>query len=182
MFKDNLLFKEEQEEIANSIVENFKPGTNIGNGLVICIFGISGTGKTEVAWWTSRKLYDKNFSSHIISLDRFYRIPVLDREDYRRRTRIIGAEEMDWIRIEEEIEAFRTLDKIDVLIVEGLYAGYIEPSNLRVYLEGTIESTYEFRKLRGKENPDSSWRHFILTKENDAVFKSLKDTDEIYKT
>ena len=148
MFKDCLLFKESQEEIASNIASAYKKDVNIGNGLVVSIFGVAGTGKSEIAWWVARKLYGMNFSSHIIALDRFYKIPVLEREDTRRRTKIIGPDEMDWDRINEEIQFFKALDRIDVLIIEGLYSGYVEGCNLRVYLEGDVKSTYSFRKER----------------------------------
>ena len=182
MFKDNLLFCEKHEEVANQIVSAYQPGINIINGLVVVIFGGAGTGKSEVAWWLSRKLYCKNFSSHILGLDRFYKVPVEEREATRKTTLEIGPNEIDFERVADEVELFYNNDHIDVLIIEGLYAGYIPISNLRVYLSGDLDSTYEFRKRRGKENPDSDWRKFVIQKEQEAVVKSLKDGDEIYTT
>jgi len=180
MFKDNLLFKEIHETVAHDVVQAFRPGLQTHNGIVIAVFGISGTGKSEVAWWIARKLYGKNISSHVIALDRFYKIPVHDREHHRRQTNIIGHEEMDFDRINKEIDKFYSLDKINVLILEGLYAGYVSRSNMRVYLAATIDSTYEFRKLRGKENPDSKWRQYVLQRECESVVKSRKAEDEVY--
>jgi len=180
LFKDNLLFQEQHEDIASDISTAYIPGINIGNGLTISIFGSSGTGKSEVAWWLSRKLYCKNFSCHTVALDRFYKIPVEEREDHRKRTKIIGPKELDFERIDYEIAEFKKRNRIDVLIIEGLYAGYVDGTNMRVFLEGSVNSTYSFRKMRGKENPDSDWRKFVLEREHAAVLRSVREDDEIY--
>lgn len=155
-------------------------GANIGNGLIVSICGFPGTGKSEIAWWLNRKLYRMNVSAHTMSLDRFYKEPVESRSRVRKETGCIGSEEMDWSRIEEELETFKNLNRISVLIVEGLYAGYVKHTNLSVYVDGDLDETYKIRKLRHKEDPDSDWRREVLKKECASISAMKHRADEVY--
>ena len=173
MFNESLLFKEEHEVKAKKIMENLPEARQ-----VICIAGISGSGKSEVAWWLARKLYRKNITSHIINLDRFYKVKVDDRTEHRIKTGVIGWQEMDWLKINQEVVNFHSCyDSFDYLIVEGLYGGYVNSGCFKVFLDA--EDTYEFRKLRGKENPDDNFRKFVLYQENYSVLKKKDEADLI---
>ena len=155
-FNESLLFLKEHEEKAEKIISLIDTYPTS-----LSVFGVSGTGKSEVSWWISRKLYKKGISSHMVSLDRYYQTKVSERNKVRKETSVIGHLEMDWKRINAEFWWFAK-GGADVLIFDGLYAGYIERADLKICLDGDGDSTYEFRKLRGKENPDSDWRKYVV--------------------
>ena len=170
MFKDILLFEEEHRRKANEITAHLLLNMR---KLVVGVCGISGTGKSEIAWWINRLLYKNNTSGHIVNLDRFYKIPVEKREEFRRETRVIGPAEMDWKSINAEIFRFRNND-FDVLIFEGLYAGYVD-TNYLYYIEKS--DAFKFRKLRGKEDEENAFRRFVVKMESHAVEKTRDCAD-----
>ncbi len=172
-FNESLHFKEEHKFKAQWIKDEYRNEKWEKGNLIITIGGGPGTGKSEIAWWLARKLYRIGVCSHILSLDRFYKIPVCDRNKKRRITKIIGYKEMDWRRINKEICEFRN-NLVKILIVEGLYSGYIKDVDLKVHLEGSMQDTYDFRKIRGKENPDSTWRKYVIRREYKSIEK-IKD-------
>lgn len=171
--------------------------------IVVTIAGISGTGKTEIATVLQNNLfYWHKLRAKIIHIDDYYRTDFHTRNDARKETGIIGKEEINWMKLSHIISIFRSnlpklyvrrihkfLDsveyvisnnrKIDVLIIEGLYANYLDDRDFSVYLEGNTKQTYEFRKRRGKENPDDDFRKLVLKKESEDVINSRKFSDMI---
>ena len=142
---------------------------------VLNICGISGTGKTEIASDVHRELYLHGISSHIVNMDKFYRVNADVRNTWRKKTKTIGHEEMDWNKIEKELMIFDNND-IQVLIFEGLYAGYVE-GGITFYIEGNIESTDEFRKLRGKEDEEDLWRQHVVAMEYSDILANSHNHD-----
>ena len=173
MFTDILKFTKEHEDKANKIVDLYLEVTlsNSYEG-IICICGISGTGKSEIAWWVSRKLYKMGISSHKINLDRYYKTQVVEREQVREETDIIGHREMDWDKINEEINCFNHND-IRVLIFEGLYAGYI--NGITFFIDTDLEKAKKFRVERGKEREDTAWRKYVVKRENEEILRKKED-------
>ena len=171
--------------------------------MVITIAGISGTGKTEVATVLQNNLfYWHKLRAKIIHIDDYYKTDYHTRNSSRKETGIIGKEEINWEKLNHIVSIFRSnlpklyvrrihkfLDsveyvisnnrKIDVLIVEGIYANYLDDKDFSVYLEGNIEETYAFRKKRGKENPDDDYRRLVLKKESKDIIRSRKFSDMI---
>lgn len=171
-FKDIFIFKEEHEHKASKIMDLFLED-NIRNSYegIISVCGISGCGKSEIAWWVARKLYKFGISSYVINLDRFYKVPVEGREEHRKDTGIIGHQEMDWDRINAEVKHYNNHD-IKVLIFEGLYAGYIGGTQ-SYYIESSLEDAEYFRKLRGKEDEYSEWRAYVVGEEMSDIQKAM---------
>ena len=67
---------------------------------------------------------------------------------------------------------------IDILIVEGLYAGYLKESALKIYFKGTAQQTLNFRKERGKE-VINKFRIKVLKKEESDIVKLRNGSDLI---
>ena len=84
MFNESLLFKEEHEVKAGNILSAIR-GLPTGRK-VITIYGESGSGKSEVAWWLNRKLYREGVPAYVVSMDRFYKVKVGDRTQHRIET------------------------------------------------------------------------------------------------
>ena len=170
---------------------------------IVTISGISGTGKTEIASVIQHDLFYKHgLRAKQIHLDDYYKTDFHSRNNIRKETGIIGKDEISWKKLEKVVRKFRSNDlklyvqrihrflddveycispnrKIDILIVEGLYGSYLSDKDFSVYLDGNIEDTYKFRKLRGKENPDDDFRRTVLEKESNCVVQSKKLSDLI---
>jgi uridine kinase len=171
--------------------------------MIVCIAGISGTGKTEIAHVLQSMLYQGiNKHTRIIHIDDYYYSSYLKRDQIRRRTGIIGKAEINWQKLDRIACRFKANSsklylqhihkylegiehvvspgrKIDILIVEGLYALYLNQIDFGIYLDGEISDTQEFRIRRGKENPSSEFRQTILELERDDVHKSREVADLI---
>ena len=170
---------------------------------VIALGGESGTGKTEVAYVLQQRLYEEyNIRVKLIHIDDYYFTYWNERNDIRKKNGIdsVGQNEIDWKKIKNIITSFKkrkqynkvqrihrwtdqieqvTIDnsKIDLFIVEGLYALYLkEFADFKVYLSGTSKDTEEFRVERGKEK-QTTFRKKILQKEGMVVRASKKDAN-----
>ena len=68
--------------------------------------------------------------------------------------------------------------RIDILIIEGLYANYIKESDYQIHLDGTFKDTKSFRIERMKE-PQNRFRDQVLRKEHNDVIKTVKNAELI---
>ena len=178
MHKDILMFLDEHKEKAQRIVDLFlEDSVRYGYSGRIHISGISGTGKSEIAQLVHRKLYELGICSFVLNLDKFYKIPAERRKIWRKDTGIIGHEEYDWDAIEKELIIFDN-NSIRVLIIEGLYAHYVE-GGLSFYIEGNIESTDSFRRLRKKEPEESDWRQYVVGCEYADILANKHKCDHV---
>ena len=69
---------------------------------------------------------------------------------------------------------------IDVLIIEGLYSGYMKNygyGDYSIFLEGSPKQTLAFRKKRRKENPNNEFRCRVVQKEYNIVSQLKKYAD-----
>ncbi len=125
-----------------------------------------------------------------------------ERNDVRKRNKIIGKKEIDWDKLNSLVNTFRgefykililqrinkftdsiekaiiNIDSIDILIIEGLYSLFLKDSDCKIYLDGTYKDTKNFRELRNKE-PQTPFRLKVLQKEHDDIIKSKKYADII---
>ena len=199
--KRDLIFKKTIE----SIIDQENPSR-----FVLTIGGSSGTGKTEIAILLQEALFnDYGIQSYVISLDDYYKVPWLERREYREKKGIesVGIKEINWRKVNDLINFYLNSihiyirpqkihkfindieyskvrkDSIDVLIIEGLYACDLKKSNLSVFLEGDYKDTEEFRVKRNKEIRDS-FRLSVLKKEQKDVEKTKEQADMFvpYKT
>jgi len=174
-----------------------------GKKMIITIAGMSGSNKTEISTVLQRLLWEKHrIRSKQLHLDDYYLNDYHNRNEARKQTDTIGREEIDWDKLNKVLKRFRSnkkklyvqrvhlfLDsleysispnhKIQILIIEGLFANYIQDKDFAIYLDGNPKQTYEFRKKRAKENPDDKFRQYVVQRECNCVVQSKQYSDLI---
>jgi len=199
MLGDILLINDMHKDAAQAIFEHIKTGCKNKDERYRCIVGISGesgSGKSELAHALGKLLKDNNIRVKIIHTDNYYKIQPLLREEWRRNKGFdkIGLDEYDWIKIRKTIRDFKEeqecmipcidlipeqvdklitdFSKVDLLIVEGLYAIKAPDIDLRVFIDLTYHETKINQIIRMKEAL-SNFRLGILEHEHQTVI-SLK--------
>ena len=141
-------------------------------------------------------LKEDNIRVKIIHTDNYYKIQPLLREEWRRNKGFdrIGLDEYDWVKIRKTIRDFREeqecvipcidlipeqvdklitdFSKIDLLVLDGLYAIDAPDIDMRVFIDLTYQETKINQIIRMKEEM-SDFRLNILEREHLAV-SSLK--------
>ena len=200
MIGDPLIIEEKHFKIAKEI------HSLVEKNNIVLIGGTSGTGKSEIADCIQSELYKRKLSSLVLSLDDFYSTMPSLRNANRKKMGVetVGLQEIDWdylIRICQDFKDkksihFRRVHKyadliehnsvdsndIDVLIVEGLYTGYLKKhgyGDCSVYLEGNPAQTLAFRQKRKKENPNNEFRKLVIQREFNVVCQLKKYADKI---
>ncbi len=195
MLGDILLINDMHKEAAQAIFERLKDSCSSKGERYRCIVGISGesgSGKSELAHSLGKLLKENNIRVKVIHTDNYYKIQPLLREEWRRNKGYdkIGLDEYDWIKIRKTIRDFKEeqecmipcidlipeqvdklitdFSKIDLLIVDGLYAINAPDIDLRVFIDLTYHETKINQIIRMKEAM-SDFRLGILEKEHQAV-------------
>jgi len=167
---------------------------------IIAIQGVSGSQKSELMECIQDLLYEHKKRSLGISLDEYYKIHFCDRTRVRKNKGLksVGLSEINWPLLKNIIKQFNKSakelhlqlinkytysyndlivyesDKLNYLIIEGLYAGYLKkyfPSIYVIHLEGNPTQTLSFRKKRKKEPEHTKFRTKIVNKEYRVVSK-----------
>ena len=199
MLGDVLLINDMHKDAAQAIFEKLMEGCGSKEERYRCIVGISGesgSGKSELAHSLGKLLKENNVRVKVIHTDNYYKIQPLLREEWRRNKGFdkIGLEEYDWIKIKKTIRDFKEeqecmipcidlipeqvdklitdFSKIDLLIIDGLYAINTPDIDMRVFIDLTYHETKINQIIRMKEAL-SDFRLGILEKEHQAVV-SLK--------
>lgn len=175
---------------------------------IITIGGGSGTSKSELGHVLQELLYKTNKKTILISLDDIYYTHFKDRLRIRKRKGIkaVGTQEIDWVTLKKIIKEFKKkkdmlslpvinkytnsyneeqvygADEINYILIEGLYANYLNKwklSNYAIHLEGNPEQTLKFRKKRKKENESSEFRKKVVQKEFKVVSQLRQYADII---
>ncbi len=199
MLGDILLINDMHKDAAQAIFERVVEDRHSKEEryrYIVAISGESGSGKSELAHALGKLLKDHHIRVKIIHTDNYYRIQPLLREEWRRNKGYdkIGLDEYDWIKIRKTIRDFKEeqecmipcidlipeqvdklitdFSKIDLLIIDGLYAINTSDIDLRVFIDLTYHETKINQIIRMKEAM-SDFRLDILEKEHQAVV-SLK--------
>lgn len=199
MLGDILLINDMHKEAAQAISERLESLCREKGERYRCIVGISGesgSGKSELAHALGKELKQKHIRVKVVHTDNYYKIQPLLREEWRRNKGFdkIGLDEYDWIKINKTIRDFKEeqecmipcidlipeqvdklitdFSKIDLLIIDGLYAIKAPDVDLRVFIDLTYRETKINQIIRMKEAM-SEFRLAILEKEHQAVV-SLK--------
>lgn len=202
MINDRLIVLPQHRKKARKILRNCK----INKKSIILIGGSSGVGKSEVADCLQELLFKKKLYSLSLSLDDFYVTHPIIRNYNRKKMGLdsVGLSEIDWeslCRICEDFKnnkpiAFRRTHKyadiiehnivesqdVHILLIEGLYVNYLRKYNygdISLYLEGNPEQTFEFRKKRGKEDEDDTFRQKVVQREFNIVCQLKRHADVI---
>lgn len=199
MLGDVLLINDMHKEAAKTICERVMADRDAKEEryrYVIGISGESGSGKSELAHALGNCLKQNNIRVKVIHTDNYYKIQPLLREEWRRNKGFenIGINEYDWIKISKTLRDFKEeqecmipcidlipeqvdklitdFSKVDLLIVDGLYAIKASEIDMRVFIDLTYHETKINQIIRMKEAL-SDFRMSILEKEHQAV-ASLK--------
>jgi uridine kinase len=163
---------------------------------VVAISGESGSGKSELAHSLALLLRKEGARPKILHTDNYYLVPPTERKAYRVESNFeeVGLDEYDWRLLNRNIDEYRfsreamlpcvdivtdevdqlltDFSKVDVLVVDGLYAMGIEGADLCIYIDLTWHETKKNQELRGKESTDYN-RMQVLEKEHEGV-RSLR--------
>jgi len=199
MLGDILLINDMHKDAAQAILERVVEDRNSKEEryrYIVAISGESGSGKSELAHSLGKLLKDNYVRVKVIHTDNYYKIQPLLREEWRRNKGfdMIGIDEYDWIKIRKTIRDFKEeqecmipcidlipeqvdklitdFSKIDLLIIDGLYAINAPDIDLRVFIDLTYHETKINQIIRMKEAM-SDFRLGILENEHQAVV-SLK--------
>jgi uridine kinase len=204
MLGDILLINDMHKEAAQAIYERVIKDLETKEEryrYIVGIAGESGSGKSELAHALGKVLKVNNVRVKVIHTDNYYKIQPLLREEWRRNKGFdkIGTDEYDWIKIRKTIRDFKEeqecmipcidlipeqvdklitdFSKIDLLIVDGLYAIKAPDIDLRVFIDLTYHETKINQIIRMKEAM-SDFRMNILEREHQAV-ASLKPSADL---
>ncbi len=203
MLGDVLLIQETHKKAAADIKEYMvkdlesKPK---GYKYIVAISGESGAGKSELSHSLAKLLKEDDIRVKVLHTDNYYIVPPLLRNEWRKTHGIesIGIDEYDWNLIHQNIREFKEsreammpcidiipeqidklitdFKKVDLLVVDGLYAIKTDHIDMRVFIDLTYHETKMTQIIRGKE-PLNEYRAQVLEKEHQNVIslKSMAD-------
>ena len=171
----NELHKAAAEAIAHRILidKGKKPGAY---KFVVGISGETGAGKSEISHSVALFLKKKNIRVKILNTGNYYKVSPLLITEWRKTKGIetVGVSEYDWYMLSRNIQDFKEdresmmpiidvvpdlmdklitdFRKIDLLIINGLYAIKADGLDLRVFAEFDYHDLQAERTRRKKEN------------------------------
>ncbi len=208
MLGDVLLINDQHKSAAEVIRDRVLDDLNgmlnesPGYKFVVAISGESGAGKSELAHSLALLLKQCDIRVKILHTDNYYHVPPLERRAHRilHDYESVGFNEYDWDLLHDNIEDFRydrqvfipcidiiteeidqlftDFSKIQLLIIDGLYAIRTDDIDLRVFIDLTYHETKLNQKLRCKE-PTDGYRWQVLEREHLHV-RSLKPLADLH--
>jgi len=158
--------------IAQKVISEIKPK------YIVTITGENRTGKAATAHALGVKLRKEGIKAKVIHMANYYKLSGKEREIERLETNFtkVGPNELDWDKLNQNIADFKEgkksifplrdginyqidllqvdFQEIEVLIINGLYALYIDEADLKVYIESTYEETIDEEPIPIGEQPD----------------------------
>jgi len=208
MLGDVLLINDQHKSAARSILQRVQEDRRemekqCGScKFVVAISGESGAGKSELAHSLALLLKALDIRVKILHTDNYYRIHPLERRAHRVNSAYesVGVDEYDWELLHENIDDFRQnrqvfipcidiiteevdqlftdFSKIELLVIDGLYAIRTEGVDLRVFIDLTYHETKINQLLRCKE-PTDGYRWQVLEREHYHV-RALKPLADLH--
>ena len=199
MLGDVLLIKDIHKEAAEAIARRVikeKEKKPKSYKFIVAISGESGAGKSEVSHSLAQLLKNQHIRVKVLHTDNYYKIPPLLRSEWRRTKGFdsVGINEYDWNLLHRNLQDFREdresmmpcidiipeqvdklitdFQKIDLLVIDGLYALKADDIDLRVFIDLTYHETKLSQIVRGKEVMNE-FRANVLEREHQNV-KSLR--------
>jgi len=199
MLGDILLINERHKSAAESIAQRVleeKEKKPKMYRYIVAISGESGAGKSEVSHSIALYLKEEQIRVKVLHTDNYYKVPPLLRNEWRKNQGIdtVGMNEYDWDLINRNIQDFKEeresmmpcidiipeqvdklisdFKKIDLLVIDGLYALKADNIDLRVFIDLTYHETKMTQIIRGKEKVND-FRMKVLEREHQNV-RSLK--------
>ncbi|NQU80865.1 MAG: uridine kinase [Bacteroidetes bacterium] len=199
MLGDILLIKDIHKEAARAIKKRIIADLEKKKRryrYIVGISGESGSGKSELAHTLGTFLKEDRIRVKVIHTDDYYKIQPLLRTEWRRTKGFdkIGINEYDWVKIRKTIRDYKEKQecmmpcidiipeqvdklitdfaKIDLLVLDGLYAIKADNLDLRVFIDLTYQETKISQIERLKETYNKE-RLEVLEREHINV-NSLK--------
>jgi uridine kinase len=141
-----------------------------GYKYIVAISGESGSGKSELSHSLAKLLKPEKIRVKILHTDNYYIIPPLLRNEWRKNIREFKEDREAMMPcidiIPEQVDKLITdFRKVDVLVLDGLYAIKTDHVDLRVFIDLTYHETKMTQIIRGKE-PMNDWRAKVLEREH----------------
>lgn len=198
MLGDVLLINDQHKSAAKAIFDRVLHDLELlekqgqSGKFVVAVSGESGAGKSEISHSLALLLKARNIRVKILHTDNYYRVHPLDRREHRisNNYELVGVEEYDWNLLHRNIDGFHQslkvsvpcidiitdevdelvtdFSKIQVLVIDGLYAIRTEGVDLRVFIDLTYHETKLSQLLRGKE-PADGYRRCVLERKHQHV-------------
>jgi uridine kinase len=203
MLGDILLIREEHnnaaEQIARKVSEERAKNPK-SYKFIVGISGESGSGKSEISHSLGLRLKKEHIRVKVLHTDNYFIVPPLLQSEWRKTKGIesVGFNEYDWNLIHRNIQDFKEdresmlpcidiipeqvdklitdFKKIDLLIIEGLYAIKSDGIDLRVFIELTNADTSAAGKTAAPEK--SEFARMVLEKEHQNIL-SLKPLSDL---
>jgi uridine kinase len=204
MLGDILLIRDSHinaaEQIAKKVIEE-KAKKPKAYKFIVGISGESGSGKSELAHSLGIRLKKEHIRVKVLHTDNYFKVPPLLLSEWRKAKGIetVGVNEYDWNLIHRNIQDFKEdresmvpcidiipgqvdklitdFKKIDLLIIEGLYAIKSDGIDLRIFIELTNAEIL----MSGKEistNEKSEFAKSVFDKEHQNIM-SLKHLSDL---
>jgi len=195
MLGDVLLIRDMHTAAAASIAEKLLEDRESKSKFykyIVALSGESGAGKSEVSHSLALELKKHSIRVKILHADNYYKIPPLLRTEWRKEKglKTVGIGEYDWHLIQRNILDFKEdreammpcidiipnqvdklitdFKKIDLLIIDGLYALKAEGIDMRIFIDLTYHETKISQIVRGKETLNT-FRNSVLEREHQNV-------------
>jgi len=205
MLGDILLIQDKHKAAGEIIIEKILK--NRKHKFILAISGESGSGKTELAHVIARGMRKHGIFAKPLHTDNYYMTDPLKRKAWRVEhgiENVVGYNEYDWDAIHKNMDDFRNgrtsempcvdlvteqvdrlitdFGKVDMLVIDGLYAIRANLVDLRIFIELTYLETKEkhTKDARGKEVMDEV-RWAVLGQEHKMV-QALKPKADLLIT
>lgn len=205
MLGDILLIQDKHKAAGEIIIDKILK--NKKDKFILAISGESGSGKTELAHVIARGMRKHGIFAKPLHTDNYYMSDPLKRKAWRVEKgieNVVGYNEYDWDSIHKNMDDFKNgrtsempcvdlvteqvdrlftdFSKVDMLVVDGLYAIKANHVDLRIFIELTYLETKEkhTKDARGKEVMDEV-RWAVLGQEHKMV-QSLKPMADLLIT
>lgn len=189
------------ESIARKVLEDREKQSKVYK-YIVAISGESGSGKSEVSHSLALVLKKQHIRVKVLHTDNYYKVPPLLRAEWRKTKGLdsVGVNEYDWNLIHRNIQDFKEdresmmpcidiipeqvdklitdFKKIDLLVIDGLYALKADGIDMRVFIDLTYHETKISQIVRGKENFDE-FRTAVLEREHQNVSNLMPLADFI---
>ncbi len=208
MLSDVLLIGEKHKSAAQEIAVRVVAerdailASRPGYRYMVAVSGESGAGKSELSHSLAQELKKSGIRVKVLHTDNYYTVEPSMRRADRESTNFdrVGIDEYDWGLLNGNIEDFRQsrqsimpcidiltdevdqlytdFSRIDVLVIDGLYALGVDDVDLRVFIDLTYHETKKSQLERGKESTDDH-RWQVLEREHLSV-RSLRSLADLF--
>ena len=205
MIKEEIEIKEEYAQLGAQICSTVLPLARLKNRTVVAVCGESGSGKTVTATSLKMQLNKNGVSSYTLHLDSYFKLP--PKENHKNRLlglECVGAKEVNLALLQKHVDLFKDgvhqitipvvdyvnscfenlelqLNKVDVLIIEGVYSFLLDGVNFGIFMERNYLQTKEIRKQRKREVYDA-YVEQILEIEHSIIAPLIKKADMVIDT